>query len=266
MIFNSHTHIGDAFLKAPHGMTIEQLVAPPHGYKHRMLSSASREEIISGMKKAIGVMEKCGTDVFIDFREGGVDGIEMLLEAMEGRKIRAIIMGRPSSMKYNEKGMERILSMADGIGLSSISDWDYGEMEAISHHVREAGKMFALHVSEARREDIGMVLDLKPDFIVHLCYATEEDISEVVSRGIGVVVCPRANAFFGLSPPLKILLEKKAKVMLGTDNAMLVAPDIREEARYVINNFGVEEREAFKMISKTPSDFFGEILKNHEHS
>jgi len=267
MIFNSHTHIGDAFIRnIPADISLEELVAPPHGYKHRMLSSASPEDVIEGMKGAIDIMEKCGTDVFIDFREGGKRGIEMLMEAMEGRRIKAMVMGRPASMEYNEREVEEILSVAHGIGLSSIYDWEYEEVKAISNHVKEAGKMFALHVSEARREDMGMIMDLEPDFVVHLCHATEEDIEEIVSKGIGVVICPRANAFFGLSPPVDILMEKGAKLMLGTDNAMIVKPDIMEEMKYLMRKFDVREEEAIKMISKTPSYFFGEILKNHEHS
>ena len=267
MIFNSHTHIGDAFVKhIPEDISLEEIMAPPSGYKHRMLSEADEKEIISGMREAMDIMEGCNTDVFVDFREGGLNGINMLKEAIRGRKIKAIIMGRPSSMNYDEKEMDEILSVADGIGLSSISDWDYDAMEAISSHVMEKKKMFALHVSEIKREDISLILDLKPDFVVHLCHATEEDIDEIVLKGIGVVICPRANAFFGLSPPVNVLMEKRAKMMLGTDNAMIVKPDIIKEMEYLVKNFGVADEEAFKMISKTPSEFFGEILKNHEYS
>lgn len=261
MIFNCHTHIGDAFIKLPHKKySVEELVAPPHGYKHVMLKKAGREEIINGMKKAMEVMERCGTHVFIDFREGGKEGVEILKEAMRGRRIKAIILSRPASMEYNEKEIDTLLDISHGIGLSSISDWDYEEAKAIAEHVASRKKIFAIHASEDKREDIGKILDLFPMFLIHLCKANEDDIKEVVRKGIGVVVCPRANAFFGLVPPVNILLEYKADIMLGTDNAMIVKPDIMEEKKYVMRKFGVSEEKANEMISATPEKLFGKFI------
>ncbi len=267
MIFNCHTHVGDAFIKLPSKkFTLEEMVAPPHGYKHRILSKADKREIMEGMKRALRIMEKCHTDVFVDFREGGTEGVELLKKSIGGRKIKAIILSRPSEMKYNEEEMEKLLSISDGIGISAISDWDYEILEAISNHVRERKKIFAMHASEGKREDINAILNLRPHFVVHMCKATEEDIEEVAFKNIGVVICPRANAFFDLTPPLKILMEKGVRTMLGTDNAMIVEPDIMKEMEYVIKKFDVKREEALKMISSTPSKFFGEILKNRVHS
>jgi len=265
MIFNCHTHIGDAFIKLKKKYSLEELVAP-NGYKHYMLNKAKEEEILMGMDKAIEIMERCNTDVFIDFREGGIKGVKILKKALEGKKIKAIILARPEKMEYSEKEIEKLLEISHGIGLSSYSDWGEDEIKLIAEHIKARKKIFAMHASEGKREDIGKILDLKPDFLVHLCRATEDDINEIVRKGIGIVVCPRANAYFGLKPPLKILMEKKAIVMLGTDNAMIVKPNIIEEMEYTVKNFGIRKEEAFKMISKNPSKFFGEILKNHVYS
>lgn len=267
MIFNCHTHIGDAFIKLPdRKFSVEELVAPPYGYKHVLMRKANNSEIMQGMEKAVDVMEKCGTDVFVDFREGGIKGVKVLKEVLKSKRLRAIILGRPYEMKYNEKEVDELLDISDGIGLSSISDWKFEEILAISNHVKESGKIFALHASESRREDIGKIMDLKPDFLVHLCRAYEEDIKEVAQKKIGVVVCPRANEFFGLSPPLNLMREKGIEIMLGTDNAMIVEPDIFQEMNFLVKKFDFEMKEAIKMVSKTPSKFFGEILKNRMHS
>ncbi|HEC75707.1 MAG TPA: hypothetical protein ENI33_00405 [Thermoplasmatales archaeon] len=267
MIFNCHTHIGDAFIKLPdRKFSIEELVAPPYGYKHVLMRKVGNSKIMKGMEKAVEIMKNCGTNVFIDFREGGVKGVKLLLEILKNKNLEAIILGRPYNMEYNEKEIDEILDISDGIGLSSISDWKFEEIVAISNHVEERGKIFALHASESRREDINKILDLKPNFLVHLCKADEENINEVAKKKIGVVVCPRANGFFGLSPPLNLMMEKRIDVMLGTDNAMIVEPDIIEEMNFLIKKFDIEKKEAFKMISKTPSKFFGEILKNRVHS
>ncbi len=267
MIFNCHTHIGDAFIELPQKkFSVYELVAPPDGLKHKMLEKASKTEILNGMKRAVRIMEGCGTDIFIDFREGGIEGIELLKEAIRDSKIKAIILARPKNMKYDEEEMEKLLDMSHGIGISSIADWNFEELEMIVNHVKDRKKIFAMHASEDKREDIDKILDLEPHFLVHLCKATEEDINEVAKKKIGVVVCPRANKFFGLKPPISLLLEKNVSVMLGTDNAMIVKPNIIEEMKFLVKNYGVEKNIAIKMISNTPLKIFGEILKNHVYS
>ena len=49
-LINSHTHIGDSFIKNKNVFLpndIKKLVAPPDGIKHCMLNNASKEEIIT---------------------------------------------------------------------------------------------------------------------------------------------------------------------------------------------------------------------------
>ncbi len=257
---NSHTHIGDAFIKLPQKKySVEELVAPFSGYKHKMLERADEREIINGMEKAIKFMEKAGTKAFVDFREGGIKGIKMLKKAINGKKIKAIILGRPEKLNYNEDEINAILSMAHGIGLSSIYDWDEN-IEKIAEHVHKKHGIFALHASEARRENIDDILKLKPHFIVHLCKASKKDIEKVAECNVPVVVCPRSNAFFRLRPKIEMLLEYGVTTMLGTDNAMIVEPDIIKEASYTIQNFEVDERQVIKMITENPKKVFKEFL------
>ena len=259
-LINSHTHIGDAFINLPEkNYSVEELVAPVYGYKHRMLEKASKEKIINGMKKAIDLMEKVGTNAFVDFREGGIERINLLKKALDGRRIKAIILGRPKEMKYDENEVDSILSISHGIGLSSISDWNE-DIEKIAEHVHKKKKIFALHVSEAKRENIDEVLKLEPSFVVHLCMASEKDIEKVAEEGVPIVVCPRSNAFFGLRPKIELLMKYNATIMLGTDNAMIVEPDIVEELKYTIKNFEIDEKEAIKMVSSNPKKVFKEFL------
>ena len=159
-----------------------------------------------------------------------------------------------------------MLDYSHGIGISSISDWNYEELSLISSHVNERKKIFAIHASENKRENIQKILDLKPRFVVHLCSATDEDITDVAKEKIGVVVCPRANLFFGLQPPIDMLLKKKIPVMLGTDNAMIVKPDIFKEVDFLIKNYDINQNTVLKMISDTPTKIFEEILKKHAYS
>ncbi len=260
MIFNSHTHIGDAFISIDRKYSIEELFAP-YGIKHRMLEKASKEEIFNGMKKAIDTMKKCGTDFFVDFREGGIEGVRILKEALKGERIKAIILGRPKNLIYDEREVEELLDISDGIGMSSVYDWDRNEIEMIANHVHERKKIFAIHASEIRREDIDQIISLEPDFVIHLCKASDEDIKKLVKKNIGVVICPRSNFNFNLSPPLKSLIEYKANIMLGTDNAMIVEPDIFEEMKFLIEKFGIEEEKAYDMITKNPYNLFIKMRK-----
>ena len=144
MIINCHTHIGDAFVKLPKvKLSVKEMVAPPHGYKHRMMQMANPKEILSGMETSIKIIKMSNTDVFVDFREGGLKGLYLLKKALNTWETNAIILSRPETMTYNEKEIEELLDYSHGIGISSISDWNYEELSLISSHVNERKKIFA---------------------------------------------------------------------------------------------------------------------------
>jgi len=68
---NAHTHIGDSIAKeAGGGLSLEELVAPPDGLKHRLLRQASTEEKIAAMHRSLEFMAEAGTAAHIEFREG----------------------------------------------------------------------------------------------------------------------------------------------------------------------------------------------------
>lgn len=230
---NCHTHLGDSFIKLPKKMGVKELVAPPNGYKHKMLREVSEGTQVTAMRSAIFEMERTGTSHFIDFREGGLEGVRRLLKASVGLRTRPLIFGRPAELKYDENEMNALLAAVDGIGLSSFSDWDPNELAAISEHARKKKKPLALHASEAVREDIDKILELRPAFLVHMLKGTDGDFEKCAGSKIPIVVCPRANSFFGLEPPVKKMLDAGVQVCLGTDNAMLASPDMFEEMRTI---------------------------------
>jgi len=242
---NAHTHIGDSFIrerdiKLP--KNVEELVAPPSGLKHKLLRETSDEDIIKGMEKSIDVMTKNGIEVFCDFRESGVLGISQLKAALQFWKISPIILGRPDSLEYDKNETDILLKNSDGIGLSSISDWDYSELQKIARQTKNKNKIFAIHASELIREDIDKILDLKPNFLVHMVKATEADL-----------ICPRSNAFFGMKANVIMMKKVGIDIMLGTDNAMLNSPNILDEMTHLkaqFNEFSTEE--LLKMITYIP--------------
>ena len=152
-----------------------------------------------------------------------------------------------------------LLKNSDGIGISSISDWEYPELEKIAQEANRKNKLFAIHGSEAVREDIDSILDLHPDLLVHMIKATKEDLIRVQENDIPVVLCPRSNAFFGLKIDYHLMNQCGLTLLLGTDNAMLQSPDILEELCYLkskTTEFSLLE--LLHMITYTPRKVLNE--------
>lgn len=235
-LVNIHTHIGDSFIKEK-GIdlpkNIEELVAPPEGLKHKLLREASDEDIIEGMEKSLDIMIKSGTKFFCDFRENGILGISQLKAALQLWKISSIILSRPSSLSYDKNELDLLLKNSNGIAISSISDWDYSELQKVAKDTNNKKKIFALHGSELTRENIDDILDLKPNFLVHMIKASESDLIRVKENNVPIVICPRSNSFFGLKPNFKLLKKVDIELLLGTDNAMLNSPSILDEINYL---------------------------------
>jgi len=258
-LVNAHTHIGDAVVKNASG-TLEELVAPPNGLKFRVLRKSFDEEIVEAMKKMVDDMFFSGVSVFCDFREFGIKGINQLNNALKNKQMKCVKMGRPEKLEYRRDEVNEILGKSEGIGVSSISDWDYSELKKLAEHTKRKNKMFALHVSEKIREDIDKVLDLKPDFLVHMTKASENDLEIAADSNVPVVVCPRSNVFFGDVPNIPLMIKKGLTLMLGSDNAMINNPDIFTEMEfaYKISRLcgGVKPETIFNMVTINPWDFF----------
>jgi cytosine/adenosine deaminase-related metal-dependent hydrolase len=239
---NAHTHIGDSFIKQKNlsiPKDIEKLVAPPNGLKFKFLNEASEEEIIDGMESSIKSMANAGTGVFCDFREGGLHGICYLKTAVQLWNISSVILSRPEKINYDKREIDILLRNSDGIGLSSISDWNYSDLTKISKQTKKNNKIFAIHASERVREDIDKILDLKPDFLVHMIKASKSDLERLKENNIPIVICPRSNAFFGLKPNINLMKKIGLEIILGTDNAMLNSASILDEIKYFLMNFKV---------------------------
>ena len=227
-IVDTHTHVADAGLVLDRRYGLEELVAPPDGLKHRYLSETDGSKIRDDMREYISRLEMSGVSGFLDFREGGVEGAR-LLRSVSGN---ATILGRPVSDRYDPNEIDGILEYADGIGLPSITDMDAGYIDAVADHVHRKNKMLALHVSERVREDIGHVVSLEPDLIVHMVQATDRDMRECADNGIPVSVCPTSNLYFGMVPPVGRMIDAGMEISIGTDNGMLFpSADIFDELR-----------------------------------
>jgi cytosine/adenosine deaminase-related metal-dependent hydrolase len=254
---NAHTHLGDSFVREKDielPRNVVELVAPPNGLKHRLLKKASEEEIVEGMKNSIELMMRSGISGFCDFRENGVEGVYRLKKALKSYGIRSLILSRPKLLAYDKEEVELLLKISDGIGISSISDWMYPDVEKIARDTRRRRKIFALHASEVTRENIDLILDLKPHFLVHMLAATESDLLRVKEENIPVVICPRAYVFFNLKLDLQLMKKTGVDLMLGTDNAMLNTCNVLDEMRFLRDtSSGVfSTQELLNMVTYTP--------------
>ena len=227
-LVNAHTHSADGLLAFSGNPGIEELVMPPDGLKHKYLRDAGDDELVMSMRSFGDIMFGTGTTGFIDFREGGRRGAELL--RLSSPAPNCMILGRPSG-GYDSNEMDDILDVADGIGISSVSDIGKSDADAIADHVRRRKKVLGIHVSERVREDIGKVMSLSPSFVVHMVEAADGDMRRCADNDVPIVSCPRSNMFFGKIPPIDRMISSGADVALGTDNAMLCVPDMRAEAR-----------------------------------
>lgn len=228
---NAHTHVADAFLRDRPGKptTVAELVGPG-GWKQRHLAQAPAAEVRAGVERYTNEMAAVGVSRFLDFREGGLAGVRLLRSMAADLPVRPVILGRPATNTFDEAEAKDLLAEADGIGLSALRDFaDPADAEAWAEACHRARKPFALHVSEAKREDMQAVLALEPAFLVHAVQATKADLEAVADAGVPVVVCPRSNAYYGHKTPLDRMAAAGVTVCVGTDNGMLQDGDLLAE-------------------------------------
>jgi len=250
---NAHTHIGDSFIENVPRISVMDLVGPG-GFKQKMLENASKSTIIKGMKKSLKIMEKENLRAFFDFREGGIEGLK-LIKSLKFDKTMPMILARPGKNILDYDEIEYLLNNSAGIGMSSISDYDYKFLTEISKITKEKGKLFAIHASEREREDIDKILNLNPDFLVHMHKAEDYDLEKVREKNVPIVICPRSGLFFNIKMDISRFLKKGISIALGTDNAMISIPSIRIEMLFASLLFNVDPIEILKTSTITMDRF-----------
>lgn len=215
---NCHTHLGDTLARKeiPNNLSLSELVGP-NGWKHKWLqNNDQRASAIAGLKEIIS----SGTGLVIDFREGGRDGLEIFDNLEYPGKL--ILLGRPEK---NEA------LPGSNAGISSLADVDDAIEIAVS--ARRKNGLIGIHHSENQREDIQPLIELKPDFAVHMCYASDNDLEKIKTNNISIVVCPRSNHYFGNKPPLEKMIDLGIDIGFGTDNGMLCTANMMDEIQFI---------------------------------
>ncbi|MFX0003073.1 MAG: amidohydrolase family protein [Candidatus Hodarchaeota archaeon] len=230
---NSHVHIGDSFAKElGFNKDLGDIVAPPFGLKHKLLRSTSQAIKIKGIQNAILEMLSNGITFFIDFREGGVEGINLLRKAVSDSPINYLILGR----FMDESEIDSVFDLADGIGLSSYKQINSSNKKYILLAKQRFKKIVACHCAENTRNNIlinEMFEDNFVDIIVHGTKFTKTDLEKLRKNNKSLILCPRCNGYFGIGfPPINEILNLRIPISLGTDNLMVNNTDLLEELRY----------------------------------
>ncbi|MCG2781977.1 MAG: amidohydrolase family protein [Candidatus Altiarchaeales archaeon] len=240
-LINAHTHIGDSFAKeAALGLPAGEAMGQ-NGLKWSLYQKAKKDEILRAMRDSVQYMLNSGISCFADFREGGVNGADLLRKATEGIPIKPIVLGR-------DDGIENF----DGLGLNP---WQLGQIPS------QRNKPVAVHAGESKGE-VAEVLSRNPDIIVHFTLATREDIATAARKKVSVVLCPRANALLGVGiPPVRELMERGINVALGTDNVMLNSPSLWREMEFISKlsylKKGIMPADVLRMATSNAAKAFG---------
>jgi cytosine/adenosine deaminase-related metal-dependent hydrolase len=243
---NAHTHIGDSIAKeAGGGLSLDDLVAPPDGLKHRLLRQASHEEKVDAMARSLQFMEKSGTAAFLEFREGGVAGVDAIRDALAEREIDPVIFGRESA---------DAMRAADGFGASGARDSEFADLREAC---RDAGKPFAIHAGERDPHDLTPAMDLDPAFLIHVVHPRDEHLDRIENEELPVVVCPRSNLVTNVGvAPIRELVERTT-VALGTDNVMLNSPSMFREMEFAAKLADVSATEVLRMATRNGAELAG---------
>lgn len=254
---NGHTHIGDSIIKDEgYGLSLGEMVKHPNGVKHKALANAEDGEIIDAMKKSMWDMFESGTTHFIDYREGGIKGVELLRKASKNLPVTPVILGRDDSfygqnpdLRKVKIAIRKLLKFADGIALSGFGEISDEVASLITSECRKAGKISSIHVAESmhlqddslrdfNKTEIQRGVDADFDQLVHCTNPRNNDLELI--KNSNVVVCPRANATLNVGvAPLNEMFSKGIKPLLGSDNLMLNSPNLFRELEFSLKIMSV---------------------------
>jgi cytosine/adenosine deaminase-related metal-dependent hydrolase len=280
---NAHTHIGDSIGKdIAVGSYLNKRVHPIFGAKKKILQKSKPDHLKTFMRSSAISMMKKGIVAFADFREGGLDGIKLLKDAISDLPIKCVILGRveyyldPTAKEIGsyvkgrvggreekEKGKKlslealqiasEVLTISDGLGISGANENTAESLQQYYDLIQKSNRnknntklLLAIHAAESKSTDkfsklktnkteINRIMQyLKPDIIVHMTNASDNDISTVAKKGTAIIVCPRANGILGAGiPKVAKMLNSGCTIGIGTDNVMLNSPNLFREIDYL---------------------------------
>jgi len=282
---NAHTHIGDSIGKdVTLNSSVDKRIHPVFGAKSKILKKTSPENLANFMKNSCHSMIRKGITTFVDFREGGLDGVLLLKKVLSETPLRSIILGRiefyhdidqirknSSFPKEKISELTELLKKCDGIGISGANE----NSIAVLNYYSKTTKLRAIHSSETKqsvskskktfgKSETIRALTLKPHFLIHMTHASKSDLFSTAKKTRGIVICPRANSSLAEGiPDIGLMQKSGCTLALGTDNVMINSPDMFREMDYLwkvtmgIHKKRIDPKEILKMATVNG----GKILK-----
>ena len=252
---NSHTHIADSIGKdLSIDADVDSKIHPMIGLKQKLLKETPKKSLSKYIKNSAKSMIKKGITTFIDFREGGLDGVLLLKSALDNLPIRCIILGRiehyntKNEIKQNMllpkghiKQLTQLLKNCDGIGISGTNENSNSNLQSYA----KTKKIRAIHAAETKdsvntskkltaKSEIQRAMLLRPSFLIHMTFATKNDLKLAAKNTRGIVICPRANSSLAEGiPDISSMQKSGCNITIGTDNVMINSPDIFREMDYL---------------------------------
>ncbi len=284
---NAHTHIGDSIGKdVALNSSVDKKIHPVFGVKSKILKNTPQENLSNFMKNTCHSMMRKGITTFVDFREGGSDGVVLLKKVLSDIPLRSIILGReelyqtPSEIRKNSsfprekiKDLAALLKKCDGLGISGANE----NSASVLNYYSKTAKLRAIHSSETKqsvftskkitgKSETIRALSLKPHFLVHMTFASKDDLRIAAKKTRGIVICPRANSSLAEGiPDIELMQKAGCVIALGTDNVMINSPDMFREMDFIwkvtmgIHKKRIDPKDILKMATVNG----GKILKKN---
>ncbi|MGH1521575.1 MAG: amidohydrolase family protein [Nitrosopumilus sp.] len=274
---NAHTHIGDSIGKdITIDSSVDKRIHPVFGIKSKILKKTPNEILSNFMKNTCYSMMRKGITTFVDFREGGIDGVILLRKVLSDVPLRSIILGRiefyqkPNEIKENlpfprekKTDLSTLLQKCDGIGISGANE----NSLSVLNYYSKTKQLRAIHSSETLqsvstskkitgKSETMRALTLKPHFLVHMTHASKNDLLVASKNTRGIVICPRANSALAEGiPDIELMQKAGCTLAIGTDNIMINSPDMFREMDFIwkttmgIHKKRISPKEILKMAT-----------------
>ena len=284
---NAHTHIGDSIGKdVTLNSSVDERIHPVFGAKSKILKNTSQENLANFMKNSCHSMIRKGITTFVDFREGGLEGVILLKKVLSEIPIRSIVLGRvefyqdTAEIKKNIRfprgkinELIELVKKCDGIGVSGANE----NSTSVLNYYSKTTKIRAIHSAETQKSvskskkitgtsETVRALSLKPHFLIHMTHASKSDLHSTAKKTRGIVICPRANSSLAEGiPDIELMQKSGCLLALGTDNVMINSPDMFREMDFLwkvtmgLHKKRIDPKEILKMATVNG----GKILKKN---
>jgi cytosine/adenosine deaminase-related metal-dependent hydrolase len=282
---NAHTHIGDSIGKdITINSSVDKKIHPVFGVKSKILKNTPQKNLANFMKNTCHSMIRKGITTFVDFREGGLEGVILLKKVLSDIPLRSIILGRAEfyqgsneirrNLPFPREQIEDLTSLlkkCDGLGISGANE----NSTSVLNFYSKMTQLRAIHSSETKQSvakskkifgesETIRALSLKPHFLVHMTHASKNDLYAASKKTRGIVICPRANSALAEGiPDIELMKKTGCTIALGTDNVMINSPDMFREMDFLWKvTMGIHKKRINpKDILKMATVNGGKILK-----